>query len=393
MEHTYTIPETRRAEMQKACAKFAKKAEEYGKVFSAVFGDMYVKEVDVYHDSGTHKEMIECFNLTLDAEVIRKDGYCVIAKIEHLPSGNFVTPFTDTIRKGWFDCPSYCAHCQSNRFRKNTFIVRSEHGVEKQVGSTCLKDYCGINPNIFAQYRELETYMEAAKIPEYVDEDYEYFGERLYDLHKALAFAYDLVDLYGYIRSSESSSNKSRLLLLLSSNNIAPSDVSLKKAEALIAECKELGNTGDYPPSLSDKAMWLIRNVRTLALNECCKESQLGFVAYAPIAYGIYQAEKTAWLVKEAEHKKVAQTSGFVGEPGDKITFKVAEMKLVSSWPNDYGRTTYLYRFVDADGNVLIWYASKHVGECNWEHVTAKVKNQNVRDDVRQTIVTNCKAI
>lgn len=178
MEHTYTIPEARRTEMQKACARFERKATDYSKVFSAFFGEKYVKSVDVYSNGlRIDKQLVECFDLTLNAEVICKDGYCVIAKIEHYPTGNFVTPFTDKINQGWFKCPSYCEHCRTNHYRRNTFIVRGENGNEKQVGSTCLKDYCGINPNIFVHFHELEACMETAKINECVDEDFEYFGE------------------------------------------------------------------------------------------------------------------------------------------------------------------------------------------------------------------------
>lgn len=394
MKHVYTIPEVRRAEMQKACARFDRKAAEYGKVFSAVFGEKYTKSVDVRSNATNAvigSRLVECFDLTLDAEIIRKDGYCVIAKIEHLPTGNFVTPFINGVKKGWFERSSYCEHCRTNHFRKNTFIVHGENGEEKQVGSTCLKDYCGINPNIFAQYRNLEAMVEDAKIDLYVDEDFEYFGETLYSLRKVLAFAYDIIDLQGYVRATESGSNKSKLIIALSSN-IMPSNIALKQADALIEDCKQIENSDEYPPFLSDKAAWLIHNIKTLALNDCCKESHLGFVAYAPIAYGTYKAEKVAWELKKAEREIAAQTSGFVGKIGDKITFDVAEMKLMTTWENDWGHTTYLYRFTDTSGNVLIWYASKRM-EDGCKRVTAKVRNHNVRDDVKQTIITNCKSV
>ena len=176
------------------------------------------------------------------------------------------------------------------------------------------------------------------------------------------------------------------------SGNMMPSDASLKLADALIEDCKQMENSDEYSPRLFDKAAWLINNIKTLAQNDYCKKSHLGFVAYAPIAYNIFKEKKVTWELKKAEEKVAARTSGFVGNIGDKIAFDVAEMKLVTTWENDWGHLTYLYRFTDASGNVLIWHTTKHMTD-DCKRVTTKVKNHNVRDGVKQTVITNCKAV
>lgn len=85
-----------------------------------------------------------------------------------------------------------------------------------------------------------------------------------------------------------------------------------------------------------------------------------------------------------------AAGSSYIGNKGEKITVKVVSCKCVTSWDSMYG-TTYLYKFIDNAGNVLIWKTSTAI-ECNRVvELTAKVKDHEEYNGVKQTIVYFCK--
>ena len=73
-------------------------------------------------------------------------GYKFIAVLDHIPEvGTVIRALPgEQIGVGYRDAPPNCDHCQSNRKRKDTYLVRNEDtGDIKQVGSSCLKDFLG----------------------------------------------------------------------------------------------------------------------------------------------------------------------------------------------------------------------------------------------------------
>ena len=90
---------------------------------------------------------------------------------------------------------------------------------------------------------------------------------------------------------------------------------------------------------------------------------------------------------REAAKDAERHTSQYVGEIGERLTIDVAEMSLLTSWEGDWG-WTYLYKIVDVQGNVMIWYASRCIDDA--KKIKATVKNHSERDGVRQTIITRC---
>jgi hypothetical protein len=97
--------------------------------------------------------------------------------------------------------PTACDHCQTNRRRNETFLVRHEGGDVKQVGRTCIKDFTGHrNPAAIAAYLQY--------IDEIVgmlnDEDSEFYGaagyqEYTFTMVEFLAVARAMIRSYGWI--------------------------------------------------------------------------------------------------------------------------------------------------------------------------------------------------
>ena len=111
--------------------------------------------------------------------------------------------------------------------------------------------------------------------------------------------------------------------------------------------------------------------------------------------------EKRRKAEREATKDAERLASEYVGQIGKRIDVDVTDMQLVTSWENQWGYT-YLYKFTDINGNVLIWFASgifgywtkdgEWVQHENINKIRATVKEHTERDGVKQTVITRCKA-
>lgn len=400
---TYTIPESKRTEIEKLVNRFSKKAAKYGKAFSVNYGEPYAKEVAVYSiglDPVTgaqskhldHTMMIEAFDLEIDSDIIQNDGYTVAAQVEHLEGGNIVTVFEGDIKAEWIHSDCRCEHCKTNRIRKLTYIVRKGEE-ELQVGKTCLKDYCGIDPQLMGLRNQLTDIL--------LNEDVDYYDfgkggvEWAYDTTEILALAIRAYKKQGYIKSDRPNSNKDTIREMVDSN-VHPTEAEMAQAEAMAKAIKGLDD--------KDAISFLLNDTRTLIRTTYCKRNHFGYIAYAPVAYEKLQKELAKKAEWEAEHQK-QMASEYVGEVGNRITVDISEMTLVTSWPSRYG-TTVLYKFVTTGGDVLVWFASELFGkwvvrggkqdfvdarDLDIKRIKATVKAHNERDGVKQTIINRVK--
>lgn len=474
MTATYTIPEYKRSDMEKAIRRMNRKAEKYGTPLNAEFGQSYVKEIKVTarNEEGyteiVDKQLVEVFDMTITSEVIRNEGYTVEAKIDHLEGGNFVTMTNNEaeLDRAWTALKPFCEHCGSNHGLKVTYIVKG-HGCTKQVGRTCLKEYCGIDPQALGIWNEILSIC--------LDEDCDHTewdyakATKVFDIADALALAIEVIKMQGYVKSDETNSNKYQLKEQLM-HKVKPLPESLAQAEEIIEAAKAMKSIDElfaesdeykafnaswhkyndpaineikgmteyndnrfdsleeykqwllyglyqdiahayededgklhtegevraswmrsYPYKQSaGKADFLINNIRTLAKTGYCKDTHLGFVAYAPIAYEQYCKALSEDTEKAKQREESAKVSEYVGQIGERITVEVAEMKLLTSWESDYGYT-YLYRFVDNAGNVLIWFASRPIEDA--KKIKGTIKSHSERDGVKQTVLTRCSRV
>lgn len=386
MNNTYCIPIECKEILEKKIASLQKKAEKCGKAFNVEFGDSYAKEraiisVDefgVWHKEGT--SLVEVFDLTIkNDEIIKNNGYQVVAKIEHLEGGNIVRRVTEDDNPEWYHVGGYCEHCGTKHSRKFTFVVKHENGTFKQVGLSCLKMYTGIDPQIIGICNELKDLI--------IDMDFDGWDfekrpvETVYDFKKALAMAVKIIKSQGYVKTSMLGSNK-EILSEMMLGHMSVNKEDEKKAEEIIEMLESI--------SEEDTGKYGLYNIKAIAHSGYCKASHFGFIAYAPIL--IEDTIKAIEEKKKREQEKNAEKamSNYVGEVGEKIKVNISDAKLVTKWENQFGYT-YLYKFVDNDGNVFVWFASKCADIENAETVTGTVKDHSEREGIKQTVITRCK--
>lgn len=396
MKQVYTIPEARREDIEKLVAKYQKKAAKYNVALTAEYGEPYAKRVPVRKEdpatgliATVDTVLVEVFDLTIDGDEIRKDGYTVVAKIEHLEGGNVVNAFGADVKPAWRTASCNCEHCGTLRDRRLTFIVRHEDGSEKQVGRSCLKDYCGIDPHAIGYRNELEEILISDDIACY---DFESRPvQEAYSTIEILALAIRTIKRQGYVKSGEPNSNKNEIATAYAERNL-PTETEMQEARTLAQAIAEINEDDAFDANL--------HNVQSLIKSEYCKRNHFGYIAYAPVAYEKYLEEMKRRAEREAAKNAERSASEYVGEIGKRIELDVADMKLVTSWETQWG-FTWLYKFTDAEGNVLVWFASKPLERVNengvYEDVTtvsrirATVKDHTERDGVKQTVITRCK--
>ena len=378
---TYIIPAIVKEELQKKLEKLAKKANAYGNSLTWSFGDEFVATRNVYKtDSETKTQVwvgeqkVFAVEVTIDSDIIKKDGYTVVAQIEAVGyEQNIVKMFDESQPElAWYTMPLFCEHCGTRRVKRFSFIVRDESGRCKQVGKTCLKDYCGIDPKIIAMSQQLTDEI----IEEYGIDDYDFTGssEFGYDVQRTIAEAYDIIKEFGYVKSDENHSTKSRLMYGI--GKAEPSAEATAFAQKMQDELSKI----DYS-ELTD----FLRNVKSLINAKYCRMNAFGYLAYAPVAF-----EK---LMKQKEQKlnqdQAKGLSDYIGNVGEKITADIKESRLITSWETLYG-WTHLYKFVTIDNNVLVWYASRAF-EGEPKKITGTIKDHKDYDGEKQTVLTRCK--
>ena len=383
--NTYTILECKREDVEKKLKRLQKKAQKYDIPFSVSFGEPYAitrKEKNEYEV--IVENMYEVFDITIESEVIRKDGYTVLAHIEHAQNGNIVNVFEGEIDKEWVTLPPFCEHCNSNHNLKFTFIVAN--GAErKQVGRTCLKDYCGIDPQVIGMFNAFYGEIEEDTYEGY---DFREPIDLVYDTTSILAHAIDVTTEQGYIKSEERNSNKGYII-----KHCCDTPKAMAKAEEMEKAILAM--------SLEEAIDARLNNVQARMKGMYCKPSDFGYFAYAPTAYAKYMERKAEKERRAREQETIGEKSNYIGTVGERMEIDVKEMRLLTSFPSDYGYT-YLYRFIDKNDNVLIWFASSALGKWvkgEWVDTTdiskikATVKSHSERNGIKQTIITRVKEV
>lgn len=202
----YTIPTYKKDKLVKRLEKFNRKAVKfhalpiiytvsnpYDKEFSKWQYD-FIKDTDV-----EIKYFVNVVDVDIDTESFKPlKGYEFLASIEHTENGNIIInkiPGKE-IPHRYRDSGHFCDHCKTNRFRKNTYIVFNEEKNDfVQVGSTCIKDYLGIDVALIAQRFEFLQELEGISKS---DHDSKYIEPR-FDLKVFLATCLNIMTFDGYV--------------------------------------------------------------------------------------------------------------------------------------------------------------------------------------------------
>lgn len=307
-----------------------------------------VEPVDVhtYDPMGNHVG-----KRTVDAEVydievtganrkIMIGGWEFMAKLTPHGDGNIIAGFSgEDIPERYRTCAIGCDHCESNRRRNDSFVLRKDD-VWKQVGRNCLSVFtqAASAERVCAEFEFFSTVSEFMR--DYGDGEraiHEGGHVQAYNLTTAVAFG---LEAHGgkYISSAMAEergveSTAARVKYELS-GKIQPKPESEEMAEVLIEEAKRLPDDGSQ----------YMANLKTILRS--------GYVTWQTIGIGVSLIAAVNRSRKVKVEKEEGAKSQHVGTVGDRI---VVEGEIV----NRFGYDTpfgWVEKVVlrDADGNLLV---------------------------------------
>lgn len=330
------------------------------------------------------------------------NGWKFIASIEHTNKGNIINKVCDIeVPEKYYTTDPVCEHCNSNRQRKDTYLVMNEEtGEYKQVGKSCLKDFTsGMNAEGVAQYTALfEELIEGENI------DGCGYGDRYFPVKEFLLYVAETIKHFGYVRTQDSGrSTKDRAFDYYKMEH---GGRFLEKEEHRLKEEMQSVSFNANAKSnfeLVEKALdWLtsqsednnyMHNLKTACSLEYTTYRNLGVITSLFPTYNCdleYQAEKAEQERQRELERLNEQKSMFIGSVGDRIDIDVQSIECVTSWETQYGYTR-IYKIVDTNGNVYTWKTSNFVYEEDVKSVKGTVKSHNEYRGIKQTEITRCK--
>jgi len=315
-------------------------------------------------------------------------GYELIASCEAMENGTLIKTIPGKTYPEQYRELLICEHCNSDRKRKYTFIVRHiEADTYKMVGKSCLKDFLGhVDPQFYASYLEIIN----------ISDDNEFDGipnsAMRYDIQSYMNIVAAVIREKGFLSRSKSSELEGVLPTsdiaekiitdILGKYTINITDNDKKLAEDALNWCKNLPeyNLNDYMYSIH-----LLSQERTI------RTKDFGFVASIIPAY-VKMIEKQIEAERKATMTKEQSISDYVGTPGEKIQIELTYVKFFH-YDTMFG-TTWIHKFEDNNGNIFVWKTSKALTDIKCSDslkLKGSIKEHNEYKGEKQTILTRCK--
>lgn len=341
--------------------------------------------------------------ITVEGESPKLKGWSFIASITHTKNGNLINKVPgikeDVPNRYRIGNPN-CDYCNIQRYRVDSFIVKSDKGEYKQIGRNCLAKFLGYSdPNKIAQYATWLDDLKKELTKDEEDDNYNNHHDSYRDLESFLTMVAAVKNKKGWVSATQAQAT-GKLASIVEVNNqlfpdfketernpkIVPTEEDHKEALKAIefARSNKLTDDTDYK-----------HNLKISTSTDMFHEKASGIVASLISfkehndEYEILQAKRKA----EAEEKhKEYKKSEYIGNEGEKITVKVLVTRQ-QNLDSQFG-VTYMYRMVDKDNNIFVWFASNNILKVDkWYNLTGTIKKHEMYKDIKQNILTRCKIV
>jgi hypothetical protein len=263
------------------------------------------------------------------------------------------------------DTSGKCDHCQTERARKSTYVVKNTEGEYKTVGSACICDFLG-HQSPEAVLANFELLSEAAAFSE--ESEGGGHKETHFGLAHYLGFVAAAIRADGWLSRTKAKETYAQatadtafdVMVKVAKNEKAdlnpkyiPTTTDWERAEAALTFAKTFlethGEENDYLHNLSVVSRVGVINLKTAGLAGSLLPT----------------AERE--MGKEVERRKFSdlnKNSKHFGAVGEKLFVKATVIG-AKELEGNYGVTT-LLRFATAEGNLATWFASGSKSD-EWE--------------------------
>jgi hypothetical protein len=353
-------------------------------------------------ETETDKEgIVDVFKIiTIQGIAPKLNGWEFLGTIDFSEHGNIIRKVNSdiTIPEYFRSIQIHCDHCNSNRFRKNTFIVHNLDTNEyKQVGRQCLKDFLGHkSPEAVANWIEW-----LGKLSEELEEEKNYHNnlpreERDINLITYLEYVSASIKVHGWL-----SKGKARELYEQEEITKQPtSEIAINEMFPIRPQDREIypdstdielaKNAIEWAKNIQDTSNDYLYTISVIAKNGYTNYKELGFSASIVSSY-TREIEKQ--LKREQEQKQRGQMK-HIGQIGEKILLDLTVFG-VHYFDSQYGARI-LINFNDSEGNSLTWWTSDNCKNSDLKQgqtykIQGTVKEHAYYKNFPQTVLTRCK--
>lgn len=317
---------------------------------------------------------VETIHYTFEMERLQLGDFEVIAVIEHFKPENLIHIIKENsiVPLKYRTAKSVCEHCNSNRQRNKTVLLQDTNGNIKQVGTSCIKEYTGIDGvSVISAYMELQNisvkeinidFNRARSLPK-LDKTIDY-----------LTACIQLIKTIGYVKSDDNNCTKDK------AGEIAGTEKQDNKYNQLAQDTLNYFLTHVFSESET-----FLNNIKVLLSQNYTKPN--GLIAYAYLAYE-KQLEIETKKKAEQQNKK---ESNYIGTVGEKIETEL-KLKKYFCYESFYG-VQKIYLFEDVQGNLYKWNSTNSIGIEEGEQIKLKgtIKAHEEYKQEKQTVLTRCK--
>ena len=338
-------------------------------------------------------------HIIIDHPLVIVDGWQFIATLEHTNEGNITHNVSGKdLPAKYRECDAYCNQCNTNRYRKETFIVfNAETSEYKQIGRNCLALFLGVDGTMYANMAEI--YYSASELAGASEsEGGEGWGGSgpTYDyLDRYLSYVAEVIALNGWCSRKtarefdKQSTSDVAMFHMYPPRGSRPEDFLFRiPSEASIEEAK---NAIEWCSNLSDSevdASEYLHNIRVICRRGIIGAKQYGFAASVVNAFHRSIMDQ----INKNNEAKVRAVSEYVGVIGKREIFTVMVEKVLAL-ESDYG-TSHMHIMKDLAGNRLTWFSSSKVFDTGViMQIKATPKKQEEYKGVKQTILTRCTIV
>ncbi|MCK9325804.1 MAG: hypothetical protein M0P69_09945 [Bacteroidales bacterium] len=345
-------------------------------------------------------ETVKMLTVTVTGEAPVIAGWKFVATLQHEQTGTILrTVRGEEIPERYREADaSVCEHCNMNRRRKDTYIVRNVETNEcKQVGRTCLKDFTGhTNPESIARWFD-DVLTELDKLTEGSEGGYgeapRYLETRTYLAHVAACIRLD-----GWVSKTKAMQDHCWATAGAAEYYMVGWTRALRLTPGEKAEIANLQPV-ERDFDMADKSIEWARTELAAKANKSDYEHNLDVVmkmdylgyreqGIAASCVAVYQRKLRRNEERQAQ-ERVGTNSSHVGEVGKRMNIKVTvlDRRICES---HFG-TTSLHRMIDESGNILKWFASNCELEIGRTYqMKATVKKHDEFRGIKETLVTRC---
>jgi hypothetical protein len=282
--------------------------------------------------------------------------------------------------------PGECDHCRTKRDRKSIYLVaNAETGEQKQVGSSCIKDFLGhdIRP-VFVSADEASF-----------DEGFGCggggaggVGDPDVSPLTVLAAAWGVIQVTGYHKADSDAPTKWAVQSVLFPYSAREREFAARVAPYFDRSYEQARIILDWVLSdaFAGESDYVV-NLKAAARSETVGPRVFGLLVSAPVAWARGVERE---LRRQAEAAEIRNE--WFGEEGQRliVTARVRSIREISS---NWGVTT-LYVLVTSDGHLVKYFASRPVfGETaddTWYVLKGTVKGHGEYQGARETVLTRC---